>query len=400
MQYTKHIFAQLFITKHSCMSFTLDIFSLFSVLAVLQGIIFAFILMRRGWVQERYSDYWLAGLLLVFSCYLFRYVTAEIDPNGDNNILNRVLTFSYYIIGVVIYFYLKCQLNAHYRLNRKDLWHFLPVFIYIFLFFINTLQIYIHGGKWERPLFYDIMMWFYIAYRSIGTLVYWFLSWRLYQKYRLWLPNERSDTEGVKFKWFKNILIALGIMVFSGIALNLFDNFIFTTPDWVDTSQELLLAYGVYYLSLMGYLQYQPQQLVYDEPANNTEDKEETSTTSLLMSKMPDAEIEEWKLKILTLIEQDKLYLNPELTLTDFAQRLQTHSKLVSAVINEAFDKNFNDFVNEYRVNIFKEKVNDAKLKHLTLLAIAFECGFNSKSTFNRAVKKATGEMPSAFIQK
>lgn len=382
------------------MSFTLDIFTLLSLLAVLQGIVFSFILVRRAWVQERYSDYWLAGLLFVFSCYLFRYVTAELDPNGDNNIINRSLSISYYVIGVVIYFYLKCQLNAHYRLNRKDLWHFLPVFIYIFLFFINTLQTYIHGGKWERPLFYEIMMWFYIAYRSIGTLVYWFLSWRLYQKYRLWLPNERSDTEGVKFKWFKNILIALGIMVFSGIALNLFDNFIFTTPDWVDTSQELLLAFGVYYLSLMGYLQYQPQQLVYEEAANNTEDKEETSTSSHLMSKMPDAEIEEWKLKILTVIEQDKLYLNPELTLTDFAQRLQTHSKLVSAVINEAFDKNFNDFVNEYRVNIFKAKVNDPKLKHLTLLAIAFECGFNSKSTFNRAVKRATGVMPSAFIQK
>lgn len=382
------------------MSFTLDIFSLLSVLAVLQGIVFSFILVRRAWVQERYSDYWLAGLLFVFSCYLFRYVTAELDPNGDNYILNRSLSISYYVIGVFIYFYLKCQLNAHYRLSRKDLWHFLPVFIYIGLFFINTIQTYRLGNKWERPLFYDIMMWFYIIYRSIGTLVYWFLSWRLYQKYRLWLPTERSDTEGVKFKWFKNILIALGIIVFSGIALNLFDNFIFTTPDWIDTSQELLVAFGVYYLSLMGYLQYQPQQLIYEEPVNNTEDKEETSTTSLLMSKMPDAEIEEWKLKILKLIEQDKLYLNPELTLTDFAQRLQTHSKLVSAVINEAFDKNFNDFVNEYRVNVFKAKVNDPKLKHLTLLAIAFECGFNSKSTFNRAVKRATGEMPSAFIQK
>jgi AraC-like DNA-binding protein len=382
------------------MSFTLDIFSLLSVLAVLQGIVFTFILIRRAWVQERYSDYWLAGLLLALSCFLFRYVTAEMDPNGDNQILNRSLSISYYVIGVVIYFYLKCQLNVHYRLSRKDLWHFLPVFIYIGLFFINTIQTYRLGSKWERPLFYDIMLWFYIAYRSVGTLVYWFISWRLYQKYRLWLPTERSDTEGVKFKWFKNILLVLGTMVFSGIALNLFDNFIFTTPDWIDTSQELLVAFGVYYLSLMGYMQYQPQQLVYEEPANNTEDKEETSATSLLISKMPDAEIEAWKLKILILIEQDKLYLNPELTLTDFAQRLQTHSKLVSAVINEAFDKNFNDFVNEYRVNIFKAKVNDPKLKHLTLLAIAFECGFNSKSTFNRAVKRATGDMPSAFIQK
>ena len=387
------------------MSITLDIFSLLKIAAVLQGIIFTVLLIRRAWVQERYSDYWLAGLLFVFSCYLLRYFMDDIDPNSDNNIINRLLTFSYYIIGVVIYFYLKCQLNAHYRLSRKDLWHFLPVLIYMGLFFFNTFQLYQHGGSWERPLFYTVMLWLFVAYRSIGTCVYWFLSWRLYQKYLLWLPTERSDTEGVKFKWFKNILIILAIMVFSGIALNLFDNFIFTTPRWIDVGQGLLVAFGIYYLSLMGYLQYQPQQLIYIEPTNNVEEKEEkeekeeTNTSSLLMSKMPQNEIEEWKNKILTLIDQERLYLNPELTLTDFAQRLHTHSKLISAVINEAFEKNFNDFINEYRVNLFKEKVNDPKLKHLTLLAIAFECGFNSKSTFNRAVKRATGEMPSTFLQ-
>jgi AraC-like DNA-binding protein len=381
------------------MNFTLDIFSLLKILAVFQGIIFTLLLVRRAWVQERYSDYWLAALLLTFSCYLLRYALDDIDPQDSHYILRRILTFSYYVIGVVIYFYLKCQINVNYRLSRRDLWHFLPVFIYSGLCFINIFQTAKYGGNWQRPLFYDTMSWFYIAYRSIGTCVYWFLSWRLYQKYRLWLPTERSDTEGVKFKWFKNILIILAIMVFSGIALNLFDNYVFTTPDWVDSSQALLVVFGIYYLSLMGYLQYQPQKLVYVEPTNNADENEETNTSSLLMSKMPQNEIEEWKNKILTLIDQERLYLNPELTLTDFAQRLHTHSKLISAVINEAFEKNFNDFVNEYRVNLFKEKVNDPKLKHLTLLAIAFECGFNSKSTFNRAVKRATGEMPSTFIQ-
>jgi AraC-like DNA-binding protein len=381
------------------MNFTLDIFSLLKILAVFQGIIFTLLLVRRAWVQERYSDYWLAALLLTFSCYLLRYALDDIDPQDSHYILRRILTFSYYVIGVVIYFYLKCQINVNYRLSRRDLWHFLPVFIYSGLCFINIFQTAKYSGNWQRPLFYEIMSWFYIAYRSIGTCVYWFLSWQLYQKYLLWLPTERSDTEGVKFKWFKNILIILAIMVFSGIALNLFDNFIFTTPRWIDVGQGLLVAFGIYYLSLMGYLQYQPQKLVYVEPTNNADEKEETNTSSLLMSKMPQNEIEEWKNKILTLIDQERLYLNPELTLTDFAQRLHTHSKLISAVINEAFEKNFNDFVNEYRVNLFKEKVNDPKLKHLTLLAIAFECGFNSKSTFNRAVKRATGEMPSTFIQ-
>jgi AraC-like DNA-binding protein len=380
------------------MIFTLDIYTILIVLAVLQGLVFTILFIRRAWVQERYSDYWLAALLFVFSAYLLRYVIDDINPNdNDDNILKRILPISYYVIGVVIYFYLKCQLNTLYRLSRRDLWHFLPVFVYIILFFIKTIQTYKPGSTWERPYIFQIMFVFFIVYRSVGTGIYWYLSWRLYQKYRLWLPTERSDTEGVKFKWFKNMLIVLGAMIFSGIALNLFDNFVYTTPLWIDTGQALFVAFGLYYISLVGYLQYQPQQLVYEETDDSSE-TQEANVPSLLISKMSNEELETWQHKILTVMQQERLYLNPELTLTDFAQRLETHSKLISAVINEAFQKNFNDFVNEYRVNIFKEKVSDPRLKHLTLLAIAFECGFNSKSTFNRAVKRITGKMPSAFL--
>jgi AraC-like DNA-binding protein len=393
------IFKQISIGKS--MSFTLDLANLIQILAVSQGFIFAFLLCRRACMQGRYSDYWLAGLMLVLSAYMWRYVMADIDPTMVHYDLIRLLAFSYYLIGVVIYFYLKTQINVQYRLSRKDLWHFLPIFIYFILFLIHSVEMNRHGGKWERPLFFDIMGWGFLIYRSVGTIVYWFLSWRLYQNYRAWLPTERSDTEGVKFRWFGNMLTTVGILVFSGISLNLFDNFVMTTPVWLDTLQELVIAYGIYYLSLAGYLQYQPERLVYQEPIEIFEifkDKETTQNPTILMAKMSMEETQEWKNKILTLVEKERLYLNPELTLTDLAQRLQTHSKLVSAVINDVFEKNFNDFINDYRVNLFKEKVNDPKLKHLTLLAIGFECGFNSKSTFNRAVKRATGEMPSAFV--
>ena len=85
---------------------------------------------------------------------------------------------------------------------------------------------------------------------------------------------------------------------------------------------------------------------------------------------------------------------------SDLADHLNTHNSLISNVINAGFQKNFNDFVNGFRVEIFKEKIINPKLQHLTLLAIAFDCGFNSKSTFNRAVKKATDKMPSEFLVK
>ena len=115
-------------------------------------------------------------------------------------------------------------------------------------------------------------------------------------------------------------------------------------------------------------------------------------------NKMDNMDLEKWQFKIENVMTKEKLYLNPELTLSELSDKLASHNSLISNVINTQFQKNFNDFVNEFRVNIFKEKIKDPKLQHLTLLAIAFDCGFNSKSTFNRAVKKVTGEMPSAFL--
>jgi len=72
-------------------------------------------------------------------------------------------------------------------------------------------------------------------------------------------------------------------------------------------------------------------------------------------------------------------------------------SHYLSQVINEQFNLNFFDFVNRYRVEVFKEKIKDTVFRNYSLLGIAFECGFNSKSAFNRIFKQATGLTPSQF---
>jgi AraC-like DNA-binding protein len=113
---------------------------------------------------------------------------------------------------------------------------------------------------------------------------------------------------------------------------------------------------------------------------------------------LPDEEISAWKNKVLKFFDTEKPYLNPELTLSDLSDTLKTNTSVLSQVINSGFNKNFNDFVNEYRLEAFKQKIQSGDYQHLTLLAIAFECGFNSKTTFNRAFKKATGLMPSEYI--
>ena len=107
----------------------------------------------------------------------------------------------------------------------------------------------------------------------------------------------------------------------------------------------------------------------------------------------------EWKPKIEAFIKNEKAYEDPELSLTQVAKQLRTNPTIISKVINQGFQLNFNDFVNNYRIEAVKEKLKTGEQKTQTLLGIAYDCGFNSKATFNRAFKKATGKSPKEWIE-
>jgi AraC-like DNA-binding protein len=98
-------------------------------------------------------------------------------------------------------------------------------------------------------------------------------------------------------------------------------------------------------------------------------------------------------------MEQHKPYVNPKLTLNELASMLKMPPYLLSKVINEGYDINFFDFINTYRIEEFKRRMEDPHFQHYTLLSIAFEVGFNSKTAFNRSFKKITNQSPSEFFQ-
>ena len=94
---------------------------------------------------------------------------------------------------------------------------------------------------------------------------------------------------------------------------------------------------------------------------------------------------------------KDKLYLDPLLKLDDIVTKLQLPVKQVSSLLNQHIGKNFNDFVNSYRVEEAKQKLSDPQLSRFTIAAIAYDCGFNSLPTFQRCFKQFTGVTPSQY---
>ena len=138
----------------------------------------------------------------------------------------------------------------------------------------------------------------------------------------------------------------------------------------------------IFYVGIWGYSQIQPSGMDYSK--NDITDS----------SNGKDSDLTTWRPKIQRLMEEEKAYLEPQLSLKKMAQKLRTNPGILSAAINQNFGKNFNDFVNEFRVNEFLEKSKQTEFKHYTLLALALDSGFNSKSTFNRSFKKITGRAP------
>lgn len=99
-------------------------------------------------------------------------------------------------------------------------------------------------------------------------------------------------------------------------------------------------------------------------------------------------------------MECEKPYTNMDLTLKDLASALDTYPHYITQVLNTVFNQNFYDFINSYRIDEIQKRLHDPQYKNLTILAIAFDCGFNSKSTFNRIFKQKTGLTPSEYKNK
>jgi len=124
--------------------------------------------------------------------------------------------------------------------------------------------------------------------------------------------------------------------------------------------------------------------------------KQPNSSKSVLNNK----EVKQYLVAISDSIENEKLFLEPNLSLKILAEKINLHPNKLSWLINEHIGKNFNDFVNTYRLKHFKTIALNPKNAHLTILGLAYDSGFNSKSVFNTYFKKIEDTTPSKWMQK
>jgi len=236
-------------------------------------------------------------------------------------------------LGPLLYFYVRQLTYPEQQFCRKDMLHFCPLL----------------AGYWA-PLWLVLIL----------VIVYLYLSHRLIQKFYDRLQPVLMDRPRFAFRQMERVLVALSLLCLLWLMNDIFSfGFAF-----------LLIGIGA-------------QAML----------KSDTSAPLYLpMTDASDAKEKGRRLK--EAVAAGRLYEDAELTLATLAVKLGIHPHDLSKIINLGLKKNFSDFINEFRVREVARKIQDPAYDHLNMMGIAYESGFNSKTTFNRVFREMTGKTP------
>lgn len=348
--------------------------------------LFSILLIIRGVRNERLSDKLLAFVMFLLAQEIQDYTFGFAGINFLWEDLNGFPRYTDLLLGPATYFYIQSQINQKFRFMPPHARHLIPWATY----FIIYLLIFVQGKhavqNFQTTHFSIVLDWVLHIAVILSYSYYFYLSLEIYHKFRQWVETQFADTEKVNFVWFRNfiyIMIVGQIFKWIWLGLDTLMSLNFSEEWW----WNLALVFIICYVGIQGYAQVQPNTLIF-------RDSEEKNGKSF---EFKEHELLGWKNKLLKLMEEDKIYLDPELSLSRLAMILKTNTTLLSALINSQFNKNFNDFINEYRINEYQKRIKMPHNQHLSNFGVALDSGFNSKATFNRAFKKLNGVSPKEF---
>lgn len=374
------------------------------LILVLQGLIFVALLLTRYFKKRNISDLFL-GLILLLTCYSQICYTVGFMGWYD---AFRTTKINYFLINIgvglapLIYLYIKSITTSNFKFKKSYWWHFALAFaVIVYRFGIYTYDALQPGFndtqngilKIELDEAYVQSIMGYIE--APFMLIYLAFTFQLFYNYRKKIIQYFSNTYKLELNWILSFLILFSMLFLYGVIQDIvgsrFMELGYQQRWWLN----LLVALVTLYVGIKGYFT--------DTTKLNKLDFTFTPKTIGIPESNSDMEVKsisEDDIQIVkSLMEVEKAYLNSDLNLSDLAKMANMSRAQLSETINSGFNKNFNDFVNEYRVSAFKNMLKEDKHKQLSLLGIAEECGFNSKATFNRVFKKITNYSPTEYLK-
>lgn len=300
--------------------------------------------------------------------------------------------------GVLLYFYVM-EITGNKLTNKWTiLLHLIPTLSVLLL----AIPFYQLTGEEKIEVFQNDGLgyeWFttYISIIiPISGLAYSIWSLFLIKKHRLNIQNRFSNTDKKELQWLG--ILSIGYAIIWILAIFFDSEIIFTA---VVVMVLFIGFFGINQLNIF-YTQ-QEASIDISSGADNSKNIKQLKTTQsgkrYAKSGLNEEMANQIYMKLGALVQTDTLYKNEDLTLSELAKQLEVHPNHLSQVINEREGKNFYNFINSLRIKEFIKLASNPDNNKYTLISLAYDCGFSTKSTFNKHFKIYTGKTPSDYFE-
>ena len=348
------------------------------LLAAGQGILLSLALLSPSEKKDK-SNPFLGLMLWVLSLEILSAWGMKTGYFNTPNALPYYLLGSYLILPPSVWLFAQLNTNPAFQLQKKHLLLFVPAIIE------TLVELGLHVYWRYTGVFISMLeftAWFLLTeIMPIAAMLYvlFFYGQKLVY-FSKQLKSADAPLASLRFVKLYSLFGFLALLTLLWIAGVIFDQPIFGIL-------ELVLAVFLFTLGYIGYF----IPAFFDIP-------------KLLLHKLaeapsfPNYEDEKELRRLDQVLEQELLYTRPKLTLEELADALKLPPRYLTYLIKTYHNTNFSNFINAYRVQEVIRKINNPAEQHKTLLAFALEAGFGSKSTFNHAFKKHTGQSPSQYL--
>lgn len=371
------------------MSPIFSVFDLVILACIAQGLITSLLLFKSK--ESRVSKRLLGMALIVLCIVSFRIVFHHVGWSKIPEIRYFPLGWELFI-SPLCYLYVASLTQKEFNWRPVYLLHFIPGTLYVaydLFIYLKTLQVKTLDLQWQIASSFNYNQinnledYFIIA----SSFIYIFLCIDLIVKFRGFTQKLKLKQAEVIYNWLKRVFILMGLVATFHLINELIDTFgekpVPGLFHW--RFFNLYLAATIYYIGFKGYRL---------EKTSIHASKLNISSVTAKLSHKNTAQVEQM---LAALLEKEAVYLNPNLTLNQLAEKLDTSTETLSFVINQKFDKNFRDLMNSYRVNAVKLKLEQSD-SGMSILDIALNSGFNSQASFYRAFKKFENMTPKAYL--
>lgn len=389
---------------------SIEIADLILLLAAAQGFFLCLLIFHKH--GKLFANRFLGSLILVYSLILLHLLL------GEQKYFEFYPHITFFLIGLgflgppLHYLYAKYLVKNATRIKKSDWLHFLPFILYEIYWLpilFQTKEKLVTSYFQHENIGLSLSFILYNWAINIQAISYMILTLYILKRHKQNIRNIFSSIDKIKLDWLRNItLMAMGfITVFfienlcMLIGLNLSNFFNLTS---------ILAAVYVYVLGYLGLFKVEiftiPEiatsmnHLSELNIQNQTVKNNDISSLKGLKyqkSGLSEQRAEQLLKALLKLMEEKAPYTNSNLTLNQLSEMLEISPHNLSEIINIKLQQNFFDFINHYRIEKVKRELIDPQKNHLTILGIAYNAGFNSKSSFNAIFRKHMHMTPSVY---